>query len=149
MATVNIPIFRQDYAQSGENPSKQYAGIEPNVFSPSLSGATLTASTDANWIGGQDKSEYGGSTTDPLYGADDFKDHKTLFIFQNTGTSASITFKAGDTYAGAGRDYSFQIPTGETRAIWLDSSQFVDKTKGVIKVLCDTTSVKAYGVEMR
>ena len=149
MAAVNIPIFRQNYGLSTESPSKQYAGIEPNVFSPSLSGVALTASTDANWIGGQDKPKYGGSATDPLYGADDFKDHKTLFIFQNTGTSASITFKAGDTYAGAGRDYSFEIPTAETRAIWLDSSQFVDKTDGVIKVLCNTTSVKAYGVEMR
>ena len=151
MAIVNIPIIRQNYGLSTESPSKQYAGIEPNVFSPSLAGVNLnsSASADRNWIGGQDKSKYGGSATDPLYGADDFKDHKTLFTFQNSGTSATVTFKAGNTYAGAGRDYSFEIPTGETRAIWLDSSQFVDKTDGVIEVVCTTSSVKAYGVEMR
>ena len=149
MAIVNIPIYRQDYALSGENPSHQYAGIEPNVFSPSLSGVNLnaSASADTNWIGGQDKSEYGGSATAPLYGADDFKDHKTLFIFQNSGVSATVTFAAGNTYAG--RKVDQEIGTGETCAIWLDTSKFADKTDGVIKVICTTASVKAYGVEMR
>ena len=150
MAVVNIPIFRQNYGLSTESPSKQYAGIEPNVFSPSLNGVNLnsSASADANWIGGQDKSEYGGSTTDPLYGADDFKDHKTLFIFQNSGVAATVTFAAGDTYAGM-KSQDLSIGSGETRAIWLDTSKFADKTDGVIKVVCTTASVKAYGVEMR
>jgi len=148
MAAVNIPIYRQDYALSGESPSHQYAGIEPNVFSPSLSGVALTSSTDANWIGGQDNPTYGGSADAPLYGADDFKDHKTLFIFQNTGVAASVTFAAGNTYAGR-EVKDMVIGAGETCAIWLDSSKFADKTDGVIKVTVNTASVKAYGVEMR
>ena len=149
MAIVNIPIFRQNYGLSTETPSKQYAGIEPNVFSPSLAGVNLnsSASADTNWIGGQDKSKYGGSATDPLYGADDFKDNKTLFIFQNSGVSATVTFEAGNTYAG--RKVEREIGTGETCAIWLDTSKFADKTDGAIKVTCTTASVKAYGVEMR
>ena len=76
MATVNIPIFRQDYAQSGETPSQQFAGVEPNVFSPSLSGVTLAStSADKNLIGDPSYS---------TYGIDDFKDHKTIFTFINT-----------------------------------------------------------------
>ena len=138
MAKVYIPIYRQDYALSGETPSQQFAGIEPNVFSPSLSGVSLQSADDANWIDPQGSS---------VYGTDDFKDHKTLFIFQNTGTSASVTFAAGDTYAG--RSIVQEIGTGETCAIWLDSSKFADKTDGAIKVTVNTASVKAYGVEMR
>lgn len=139
MAKVYIPIYRQDYALSGETPSQQFAGIEPNVFSPSLTGVNLQSATDANWIDPQGSS---------AYGIDDFKDHKTLFIFQNSGVTASVTFTGGDTYAGRGTD-PLEIGSGETRAIWLDSSKFADKTTGAIKVTCTTASVKAYGVEMR
>ena len=139
MAKVYIPIYRQDYALSGETPSQQFAGIEPNVFSPSLSGVSLQSAADANWIDPQGSS---------VYGTDDFKDHKTLFIFQNTGVAASVTFAAGDTYAGR-EVKDLEIGAGETRAIWLDSSKFADKTDGAIKVTVNTASVKAYGVEMR
>ena len=138
MAKVFIPIYRQDYALSGETPSQQFAGVEPNVFSPSLSGVSLQSATDANWIDPQGSS---------VYGTDDFKDNKTVFIFQNTGVSATVTFEAGDTYAG--RKVEQEIGTGETCAIWLDSSKFADKTDGAIKVTVTTASVKAYGVEMR
>ena len=141
MAKVYIPIFRQDYRDADQitaGAPSQWAGIEPNVFSPSLSGTSLQSASDANWIDPQGSS---------VYGADDFKDHKTLFIFQNTGVSASVSFIAGNTYAGW--SYGFQIPTGETRAIWLDSSKFANKYDGAIKVTVDTASVKAYGVEMR
>ena len=138
MAKVYIPIYRQDYALSGETPSQQFAGVEPNVFSPSLSGVALQSASDANWIDPQGSS---------IYGTDDFKDHKTVFIFQNTGASATVTFEAGDTYAG--RKVEQEIGTGETCAIWLDSSKFADKTDGAIKVTVNTASVKAYGVEMR
>ena len=138
MAKVYIPIFRQDYALSGETPSQQFAGIEPNVFSPSLTGVNLQSAADANWIDPQGSS---------AYGTDNFKDHKTLFIFQNSGVTASVTFTGGDTYAGRG--ITQEIGSGETCAIWLDSSKFADKTTGAIKVTCTTASVKAYGVEMR
>jgi len=138
MAKVYIPIYRQDYALSGETPSQQFAGVEPNVFSPSLSGVALQSASDANWIDPQGSS---------VYGTDDFKDNKTVFIFQNTGVSASVTFEAGDTYAG--RKIVREIGAGETCAIWLDSSKFADKTDGAIKVTVNTASVKAYGVEMR
>lgn len=138
MAKVYIPIYRQDYALSGETPSQQFAGIEPNVFSPSLSGVALQSASDANWIDPQGSS---------VYGTDDFKDNKTMFVFENTGVSATVTFEAGDTYAG--RKVERELGTGETRAIWLDSSKFADKTDGAIKVTVTTASVKAYGVEMR
>lgn len=138
MAKVYIPIYRQDYALSGETPSQQFAGVEPNVFSPSLSGVALQSASDANWIDPQGSS---------VFGTDDFKDHKTVFIFQNTGASATVTFEAGDTYAG--RKVEQEIGSGETCAIWLDSSKFADKTDGAIKVTVNTASVKAYGVEMR
>lgn len=138
MAKVYIPIYRQDYALSGETPSQQFAGVEPNVFSPSLSGVSLQSASDANWIDPQGSS---------VYGTDDFKDNKTVFIFQNTGASATVTFEAGDTYAG--RKVEQEIGSGETCAIWLDSSKFADKTDGAIKVTVTTASVKAYGVEMR
>ena len=139
MAKVYIPIFRQNYGLSTESPSEQWAGIEPNVFSPSLAGVNLQSAADANWIDPQGSS---------VYGTDDFKDHKTLFIFQNSGVAASVTFAAGNTYAGR-EVKDLAIGSGETRAIWLDSSKFADKTDGAIKVTCTTASVKAYGVEMR
>ena len=141
MAKVYIPIFRQNYKDVSAVPSEsdQFAGIEPNVFSPSLTGVNLQSASDANWIDPQGSS---------AYGTDDFKDHKTLFIFQNSGVTASVTFAAGDTYAGRATD-PLEIGSGETRAIWLDSSKFADKTTGAIKVTCTTASVKAYGVEMR
>ena len=131
MAT--IPIYRQDYALSGETPSQQFAGIEPNVFSPSLSGVTLAS---------QSNTIAPSVSTD----TDDFKDHKTLFIFTNAGAATTVTFKGGDTYAG--RDVTASLPSG-TCAIWLDSSKFADKTDGTIKIDCSGASVTAYGVEMR
>jgi len=135
---ANIPIYRQNYGLSTESPSEQWAGIEPNVFSPSLSGVQLASASTGNLIGNPSYS---------AYGTDDFKDHKTLFIFENSGVSATVTFAAGDTYAG--RKIEREIGTGETCAIWLDSSKFADKTTGVIKVNVTTASVKAYGIEMR
>lgn len=135
---ANIPIYRQNYGLSTESPSEQWAGIEPNVFSPSLSGVQLASTSAGNLIGDPSYS---------TYGTDDFKDHKTLFIFENSGVSATVTFAAGDTYAG--RKVEREIGAGETCAIWLDSSKFADKTTGVIKVNVTTASVKAYGVEMR
>lgn len=137
MADVYIPIYRQDYALSGETPSQQFAGVAPNVFSPSLSGVTLTsASADTNYIG----------KSNP-YGDDDYKDHKTFFTFQNTGASATVTFTAGDTYAAVADP--LEIGSGETRALMIDSSKFADKVTGEIKVTTTGASVKAYGVEFR
>ena len=139
MATVNIPIYRQDYALSGETPSQQFAGVAPNTFSPALSGVTLgSTSASQNLIGDPSYS---------TYGVDDFKDHKTVFIFTNAGASTTVTFKAGDTYAA--RSVEQEIGSGETCAIWLDSSKFADKTDGVIEVVTSGASVTAYGVEFR
>lgn len=140
MATVNIPIYRQDYALSGETPSQQFAGVAPNTFSPSLSGQKLAStSADKNLIGDPSYS---------TYGVDDFKDHKTVFIFNNTGASTTVAFAAGDTYAGR-EVANLSIGSGETRAIWLDSSKFANKTTGVIEVVTSGASVFAYGVEFR
>ena len=136
---ASIPIYRQDYALSGETPSKQYAGFEPNVFTGALSAVTLASGSAGNTIG---KNATYGDSSDA-----DFKDHKTLFIFKNTsGASTSVTFKGGDTYAG--RDKVVTLPAGEC-AIWLDSSKFANKTTGEIKVVTAVASVAAYGVEMR
>ena len=139
MATVNIPIYRQDYALSGETPSQQFAGVAPNTFSPSVSGVTLAStSADTNLIGDPSYS---------TYGVDDFKDHKTVFMFKNAGASTTVTFKAGDTYAA--QEVELELGSGKECAIWLDSSKFADKTTGVIEVVTSGASVTAYGVEFR
>lgn len=139
MAKVYIPIYRQDYALSGETPSQQFAGVAPNTFSPALSGATLgSTSASQNLIGDPSYS---------TYGVDDFKDHKTVFIFNNAGASTTVTFKAGDTYAA--NTIEQEIGASTTCAIWLDSSKFADKTTGVIEVVTSGASVTAYGVEFR
>ena len=137
MAT--IPIYRQNYGLSTESPSEQFAGFAPNTFTPSLSAVALTSgSANLNVIGDPSYS---------TYGIDDFKDHKTMFVFKNTsGASQVVTFLAGDTYAGRKMDVT--LPSGEC-AIWLDSSKFADKTTGVIKVQTSVASIAAYGVEMR
>lgn len=135
---ANIPIYRQNYGLSTETPSQQFAGFEPNVFTPSLAAVTLASGSAGNLIGDPSYS---------TYGTDDFKDHKTMFVFKNTsGASTTVTFKAGDTYAA--RDVAVSLPAGEC-AIWLDSSKFADKTTGAIKVVTTVASVAAYGVEMR
>ena len=137
MAT--IPIYRQNYGLSTESPSEQFAGFAPNTFTPALSAVALTSgSASLNVIGDPSYS---------TYGLDDFKDHKTMFVFKNTsGASQVVTFLAGDTYAGRKMDVT--LPSGEC-AIWLDSSKFADKTTGEIKVQTSVASIAAYGVEMR
>lgn len=136
---ANIPIYRQDYALPSETPSQQFAGFEPNVFTPALSAVALASGSAGNPIG---KNATYGDPNDA-----DFKDHKTMFVFKNTsGASQVVTFKAGDTYAA--RDVAVTLPAGEC-AIWLDSSKFADKVNGVIKVQTSVASIAAYGVEMR
>jgi len=136
---ASIPIYRQDYALSGETPSQQFAGFEPNTPTPALSAVTLASGSAGNTIG---KNSTYGDPSDA-----DFKDHKTLFIFKNTsGASTTVTFKAGNTYGA--RDKAVSIPAGEC-AIWLDSTKFADKNTGEIKVVTEVASVAAYGIEMR
>ena len=137
---ANIPIYRQDYALSGESPSQQFAGFEPNVFTPALSAVALdSGSASLNVVG---KNSTYGDPNDA-----DFKDHKTLFVFKNTsGASQVVTFHAGGTYAERKMDVA--LPSGEC-AIWLDSSKFADKTTGEIKVQTSVASIAAYAVEMR
>lgn len=136
---ANIPIYRQNYGLSTETPSQQFAGFAPNTFTPALSAVALTSgSASLNVIGDPSYS---------TYGTDDFKDHKTMFVFKNTsGASQTVTFLAGDTYAA--RKMDVVLPSGEC-AIWLDSSKFADKTTGEIKVQTSVASIAAYGVEMR
>lgn len=123
---ASIPIYRYDYGSS------EYNGYPPNAFTEAMSAVTLTSASTGNEIG------WDG----------DFKDHKTLFTFVNTsGGSASVTFKAGDTYRGV-KDLVLSCPSGTTH-IWLNSADFVDKRSGEIKVLTDVASLAAYGVEMR
>lgn len=137
MAATNITIMRQDY--SG-NASGQYNGFEPNT----LSGAITFTS-----IIGMD-----GTTTDKsAYIPADFKDHKTVFVFNNTyGAAKDVVFKAGDTDHGVA-DLTVSVPNGQS-FIWLDSAKFVDKSTGLIKVTTAVTadSTKALGLigyEMR
>lgn len=119
-----IAINRKDYGSS------EFNGFPPNeVFS--ISSTTALAS--------------GSSYTIEA----DFKDHKTVFGFTNTlGATASVTIKAGDTYAGV-NDLDLTIPTG-TSYIWLDSSKYVDKEKGEITVTTTASqSLAMFGFEMR
>lgn len=127
---ASIPIYRHDYGSS------EFAGFPPNTPTPALSAVTLASGSAGNTIG-----------TDETYGEAEFKDHKTLFTFKNTsGASASVTFKAGNTYGA--RDKIVTIPSGECQ-IWLDSTKFADKIDGSIKVITEVASIAAYGVEMR
>ena len=127
---ASIPIYRHDYGSS------EFNGFPPNTPTPALSAVTLASGSAGNTIG-----------EDTTYGEAEFKDHKTLFTFENTsGASTNITFKAGNTYGA--RDKIVSIPSG-TCQIWLDSTKFADKNTGVIKVITEVASVAAYGVEMR
>lgn len=131
MAVVTIPIYRQNYALSGESPSEQYTGIAPNEITAAMTPQALQSASDGNVIEA------------------DFKDHKTIFAFVNSsGASASVTFKAGNTYQGV-NDLVLSVPSG-TSYIWLDSAKFVDKVTGKIMVTTTASqSLAAYGVEMR
>ena len=139
MAATMINILRQDYNSGG---TAQYNGWEPNV----ISGALASSFTS---IIGMD-----GTTTDKsAYIPADFKDHKTVFVFNNSyGAAKTVTFKAGTNGMGC-KDLEVSVPDGLSM-IWLDSARFVDKETGLIKVVTAVTadSTKALGVvgyEMR
>lgn len=124
MASVTIPIMRYDYGSS------EFNGFPPNKLTGVVSAQAITSG-------------------DTITVDADFKDHKTLFTFNNTGTgAASVTFKAGNTYQGV-KDLDLSVPSGTTH-IWLDSAKFVDKVTGKITVTTSAAgSLAVYGIEMR
>jgi len=124
MASKTIPIMRYDYGSS------EFNGYPPNVITEAAS-AQAIASADTITIDAG------------------FKDHKTLFAFVNTaGASASVTFKASNSYQGV-KDLDLQVPSG-TSYIWIDSARFADKETGKITVTTTAAgSLAAYGIEMR
>lgn len=128
MATVKVPISRQDYSAAQD--SSELNGWKPNVISGALSGQAITASDTI--------------TIDP-----DFKDHKTVFLFNNTDSAAaSVTIKAGNTYHGV-KDLVLSVPVGISM-IWFDSADFVDKSSGEITVVTTATEkLTIQGYEMR
>lgn len=131
MANVAIPIKRQNYKLTGES-TNQYNGWAPNVISGALTGEFITSSDTI--------------TIEP-----DFKDHKTIFVIVNADSAAkTVTFKAGDTYAGL-KDLAVSAAVG-TNIIWLDSAKFVNKDTGVITVTTDeatASKLSMFGYEMR
>lgn len=134
MAEKIITIVRQQY---DANDATQLNGWKPNVISTNLnaSGAAQQIST---------------SDTDGIFIPADFKDHKTVFVFQNTNEGTkTVTFKAGNTYQGV-NDLAVTVPAGVSM-IWLDSAKFVDKVTGRIQVTTDEASTKLtmVGYEMR
>ena len=124
MASVTIPIMRQDYGSS------EYNGWAPNVLTGAVSAQAITSA-------------------DTITIDQDFKDHKTLFGFINTNATAqTVTFKAGNTYQGV-KDLALSVPSGTTH-IWIDSAKFVNNKTGKITVTTGASqSLAAYGVEMR
>lgn len=127
MATISVPILRQQY---DANDNTQLNGWAPNTISTALSAQAITASD---------------TITIPA----DFKDHKTVFQFNNTDAStASVTFKKGDSYAGV-NDLTVTVPVGLS-FIWLDSAKFADKKSGKITVTTTATEkLTIIGYEMR
>ena len=127
MAAVTIPIKRYQYDVSDVN---QVNGYPPNVISSALTGQAITSSD---------------TITIPA----DFKDHKTVFVINNTGSgAASVTIKAGNTYQGV-NDLVISAPAGLS-FIWLDSARFVDKVTGEITVTTTATgNLTMFGYEMR
>lgn len=133
MAAVTVPISRQDYrdaAQIAASAPAQYNGWEPNTISGALAGQAITASD---------------TITIPA----DFKDHKTIFILNNTDAAAvTVTFKAGNSYHGV-NDLAISAPVGIS-VVWLDSADFVDKDTGEITVTTAATEkLTIQGYEMR
>lgn len=126
MAVVNIPINRYDYGSS------EFNGFPPDTLFAASSTASLQSASDGNVIEA------------------DFKDHKTIFGFVNTGAAAaSVTFKAGTTYQGV-NDLVLSVPSGGTSYIWLDSAKYADKTTGKIMVTTTASqSLAAFGIELR
>ena len=133
MSAVTVPISRQDYrdaAQIAASAPAQYNGWEPNTISGALAGQAITASD---------------TITIPA----DFKDHKTIFILNNTDAAAvTVTFKAGNSYHGV-NDLAISAPVGIS-VVWLDSADFVDKDTGKITVTTEATEkLTIQGYEMR
>ena len=144
-ANATIPILRQDYRdaeQISASAAAQYNGWEPNKISSALGSSAVD-------IGGYTSAE----TTYKCEIPADFKDHKTVFIINNTFAAAKhITFKAGDS-GMACKDLTVEVPVGVS-VLWLDSARFVNKTTGKIKVETDATESDDYdltviGYEMR
>lgn len=127
MASVTIPIIRQQY---DANDANQKNGYMPNTISGAITAQAITASD---------------TITIPA----DFKDHKTVFQFNNTNSgSASVTIKKGDSYQGV-NDLVLTVPVGISM-IWLDSAKFADKKTGVITVTTTATEkLTVFGYEMR
>ena len=129
MASVTIPIKRQDYNPGG---TAQYNGWKPNTISGALTGEYITSSD---------------TITIPA----DFKDHKTVFVIVNADSaSKTVTFKHGDTGKGA-LDLTVTAAVG-TNFIWLDSADFVNKATGLITVETNESTaskVSMFGYEMR
>lgn len=130
MATVTVPIKRQDY--NSTDPGKQLNGWEPNVISGALTGEYITSAD---------------TITIPA----DFKDHKTIFVINNEDSAAkTVTFKAGNSYQGV-KDLVVEAAVGIS-IIWLDSARFVDSETGEITVTTNeatASKVSIFGYEMR
>ena len=127
---ADILISRQDYrdaAQISASKPAQYNGWEANTNSGAITGTSVTANTDF---------------TIPA----DFKDHKTVFVINNAGSSAAtVTFKKGDTYGA--QEVAVSAPAGIS-LIWLDSTKFANKTTGIITVR-SSANITMFGYEMR
>ena len=138
MADRIFTILRQQY---DANDSTQLNGWEPNTISSALGSSALSV------IG------YTAAGSDKAYIPADFKDHKTVFVFNNTHTADSVVkFHKGDTYQGV-NDLSVSLPLGIS-VIWLDSAKFVDKRTGKIRVTTAVTAaenkdITLVGYEMR
>lgn len=130
MATVTVPIKRQDY--NSTDPGKQLNGWEPNVISGALTGEYITSAD---------------TITIPA----DFKDHKTIFVINNEDSAAkTVTFKAGNSYQGV-KDLAVEAAVGIS-IIWLDSARFVDNETGEITVTTNeatASKLSIFGYEMR
>jgi len=130
MATVTVPIKRQDY--NSADPGKQLNGWEPNVISGALTGEYITSAD---------------TITIPA----DFKDHKTIFVINNEDSAAkTVTFKAGNSYQGV-KDLAVEAAVGIS-IIWLDSARFVDNETGEITVTTNeatASKLSIFGYEMR
>jgi len=135
MADRTFTISRQDYGSS------EYNGWSPNKLSGALGTSALSV------IG------YTAAGSDKAYIPADFKDHKTVFVFNNTHTASSaVKIHKGDSYQGV-NDLTLSLPLGITM-IWLDSAKYVDQTTGKIRVSCEVTAAEGkditlVGYEMR
>ena len=133
-ANLTIPILRQDY-------SKAQDGSQKNGWMPGIiSGALGSSAVD---IGGYTTSETTYKATIPA----DFKDHKTVFIFNNTFAAAkTVTFKAGNSHQGV-KDLTVSVPVGIS-VLWLESAPFVDNATGEIEIKTNATESDDYDLQM-